>query len=235
MGMATLNTNATDTEAGGTEEDEVIGGRKSPLRRCIVTGTVASRDGMVRFVVAPDDTVVPDLDGSLPGRGLWVTADRTVLAKAVAKNLFAKAARRAVRVEAGLSDRVAGLLRQRCLDLLGLARRGGGAVSGFEKVRDALRAGKLAVLVEAADGAADGRGKVEALAHGLPVIDLFEASALGQALGRDIAVHAGLAPGRMAVRFLEESRRYAGLAGMGKDESELRSGPGRPGNGMKTS
>src|SRR5690349_10848797 len=83
-----------DTE---TFEDEAVGGRRSPLRRCIVTGTVADRDGMIRFVVSPEGGVVPDLEGSLPGRGLWVTAERDVLDKAVTKNIFAKAARRSVR------------------------------------------------------------------------------------------------------------------------------------------
>ncbi|QQP89394.1 RNA-binding protein [Skermanella sp. TT6] len=192
-------------------EEEAIGGRRSPLRRCIVTAVVADRQGMIRFVASPEGAVVPDLEGTLPGRGLWVTADREILSRAVARNQFSKAARRKVKVDPDLVDRVEALLKRRCLDSIGLCRRAGVAVSGFEKVREALRKGKAGALVAAADGAEDGRGKMRALAGEAPVVDLFDAADLGHAFGRDHVVHAMLAPGRLAARFLEECRRYAGL------------------------
>jgi len=192
-------------------EDEAVGGRRSPLRRCIVTATVADRDGMIRFAVSPEGGVVPDLEGSLPGRGMWVTAQRDVLDKAVAKNLFAKAARRKVRVDPALTDLVEALLKRRCLDTLGLGRRAGVAVAGFEKVREALRSAKPGVLIAASDGAQDGRAKMRALAGEAPVVELFDSADLGHAFGRDHAVHAMLAPGRLAGRFRAECRRYAEL------------------------
>lgn len=209
-------------EVGTADEPEAVGGRKSPLRRCIVTQKVQAKDGMIRFVAAPDGTVVPDLEERLPGRGYWVEADRAVLAKAVSRNLFSKAARRTLRTDAELPDRLAGLLRGRCLDLLGLARRGGQAVAGFEKVREALKAGKAGVLLAAGDGAEDGRAKLRALAGGLPVVDLFDAAEIGRALGRDIAVHAVIAPGRLAGKFMAECHRYAGLAPESATELQLR-------------
>ena len=141
-------------------EEEAIGGRRSPLRRCIVTGTVADRSGMIRFAVSPEGFVVPDLEGTLPGRGLWVTADRNTLIKAFKKSAFGKAARRSVRVDRNLPDLVETLLKRRCLDTIGLARRAGIAVAGFEKVREALKHGKAGVLLAASDGAEDGRAKV---------------------------------------------------------------------------
>lgn len=213
-------------EVRDSDEPEAIGGKKSPLRRCIVTATVQAKGRLIRFVVAPDGTLAPDLEERLPGRGHWVTADRAILARAVSKHLFAKAARRAVRVDPELVDKVADLLHGRCLDLLGLARRGGQAVTGFEKVREVLKAGKAAVLIGAVDGAEDGRSKLRGLARGLPEVVLFEASALGAALGRDIAVHAALAPGRMAERFLAECQRYAGFAPGRMTELQLRPGAG---------
>jgi uncharacterized protein len=192
-------------------EEEAIGGRRSPLRRCIVTGTVADRQAMIRFAVSPEGAVVPDLEGTLPGRGLWVTADRETLVRAFKKNAFGKAARRSVRVDRALPDLVETLLKRRCLETIGLARRAGIAVAGFEKVRDALKHGKAGVLIAASDGAEDGRAKMRALAGNAPVIDLFDSGDLGHAFGRDHAVHAMLAPGRLAKRFLEECQRYAGL------------------------
>lgn len=199
-----------------------------PNRRCVATGRVLPKERLIRFVVAPDGTVTPDLAGRLPGRGLWVAAERAALERAVAKTLLARAAQRAaagsvpagaITVPAGLADQVDALLAARCLELIGLARRAGQAVAGFEKVRSWLAEGRVAVVLEAADGAEAGRSKLAALAAGRPVIDLFDAAALGAALGRDIAVHAALAPGGLAKRLVVEAARLAGLrrgAGLGE-------------------
>jgi predicted RNA-binding protein YlxR (DUF448 family) len=193
------------------EDDDTPAGRRNPLRRCIVTGTVRPRQELVRFVISPEGQVVPDLAADLPGRGLWVTAKRAVLAQAVAKQVFAKAARRAVKADAGLVDQVTDLARRRCLDLIGLAKRAGQAVAGFDKVDGALRQGKVAILLAAADGAADGRKKLAALAGSLPLAALFDSAELAAALGREHCVHAAIMPGGLATRFALEMRRYEGL------------------------
>ncbi|MBX9876673.1 MAG: DUF448 domain-containing protein, partial [Beijerinckiaceae bacterium] len=112
--MAGLN-DAIHSDHGtvpATEADD----EKGPLRRCIATGMVQPKDGMIRFVIAPDGEVVPDLEERLPGRGLWLTADRAAVDKAVAKTLFSKAARRAVRAPADLTARLELLLQRRCLN-----------------------------------------------------------------------------------------------------------------------
>ena len=192
----------------GTAEDAPMTG---PLRRCIVTREVLPKESLLRFVIGPAGEVVPDVAGKLPGRGLWVKAERAVLANAIAKNLFAKAARQSVAAPADLVDRTAALLAQRCLELIGLARRAGQALCGFEKVRDALRAERVAVVLAAADGAADGRGKLKALAGDRATVALFTVAELSAALGRENVVHAALAPGRLAERLIVESARLAGL------------------------
>ncbi|MCP5366316.1 MAG: RNA-binding protein [Hyphomicrobiales bacterium] len=182
-----------------------------PHRRCLVEGRSRPCAAMVRFVVGPDQEVVPDVEGRLPGRGLWLSAARDVVNTACARNLFARAARSRVRVPEGMADRVEALLAARCLSLIGLARRAGGAVAGFEKVRLWLRDNRPAVLLAASDGAADGRAKIAALAPGAPVLDLFGADELGRALGRERVVHAALAPGRLADRLMAEADRLAGF------------------------
>jgi hypothetical protein len=200
-------------------EAEAVGGKSSPLRRCIATGTVGPKDGMVRFVVAPDGSVVPDVEETLPGRGLWLTADPALVEKALSKGLFAKAARRPVKPPADLLERTRDQVRRRCLELVGLARRGGQAIAGFEKVAMSLRSGRVAqsggvgLRLEAADGAADGRDKLTALAPGVTVVDLFDRAELGRALGRDEAVHAVLAGGPLAQRLKREAGRLAALSG----------------------
>jgi predicted RNA-binding protein YlxR (DUF448 family) len=194
-----------------TTADQATDGSLGPLRRCIVTRDVLPKDVLLRFVIAPSGEIVPDVQGRLPGRGLWVKSERAVLGAAVAKNHFAKAARRSVDVPSDLVGRTASLLRQRCLDHLGLARRAGQVLCGFEKVRDALRAGSVRVLVAASDGAQDGCAKLRAMAGGLPTLTQFTATELSAALGRENVVHAALAPGRLAERVLIDAARLAGL------------------------
>ncbi|HIJ37894.1 MAG TPA: RNA-binding protein [Rhodospirillaceae bacterium] len=182
-----------------------------PCRRCIVTAVVRPVECMVRFGISPDGAVVPDVAARLPGRGLWLSADRDVVNTAARKGLFAKAARRRVEVQPDLADLIERLLLGRCIDLIGLGRRAGQAVAGFEKVRGELKAGRGRVVLAASDGAADSREKVLALARGLPVVTELASRELGAAFGRDHAVHGLMAPGRLAERFLSEAGRLAGF------------------------
>ncbi|MGH6904010.1 MAG: RNA-binding protein [Geminicoccaceae bacterium] len=185
--------------------------RELPERRCLVTREVKDRDQMIRFVLDPAGQVVPDVDGRLPGRGMWLSADRNVLNRALAANLFARAARARVQVRADLAEQVERLLVSRALDCLGLARRAGQVAMGFDQVRACLRSASAAVLIAAADSAADGRRKLRQLAPGVPVITAFSKAELGAALGREGIVHVAVAPGGLARRLLGSVRRLAGF------------------------
>jgi predicted RNA-binding protein YlxR (DUF448 family) len=198
-------------ESGHPAEDDEEEGR---LRRCIVSGERRDPAEMVRFVVGPEDRLVPDLASKLPGRGIWVGARRELLARAVAKQMFARAARRSVKVDPDLPSRVEALAERQCLDLLGLARRAGAAAAGFEKVEAMLRGGGAGVLIGAADGAADGQDKLRRLAPGVPHVAVLPGAAMAAALGRQGAVaHAAIAPGKLAERFIAASDRLAGVRG----------------------
>jgi predicted RNA-binding protein YlxR (DUF448 family) len=202
---------ADGNEIGPEADDDETG----PLRRCIASGERLAPERMIRFVVGPEDRLVPDVAGKLPGRGMWVGAERAKLSLAVDKHLFARAARRAVKVEPGLPDLVERLVERQCLDLIGLAKRAGVAVAGFDKVETMLRRGPVGVLVEASDGAADGREKLRRLAPGAAVVSQFPAAALAAAMGRDgIVVHIAIARGRLAERLIAASDRLAGLRGL---------------------
>ena len=204
-----------------------------PLRRCLASGAVLPKDRLLRFVVDPGGIIVPDLAGRLPGRGLWLQARRDMMEKACARNLFAKAAKKKVRVPADLPQQVERLALRRCLDLLGLARRAGAVSAGFEKVKAALRAGEVGLLLQAADAAADGRQKVQALARavapGVPQAQFCGAAELGAAVGRESAVHVAVAPGRFAESLKREVQRLAGLRGA----ADRGNGVGRPTEGER--
>ena len=184
-------------------------------RRDLVTHQVMDESRLIRFVAAPDGSVAPDLARKLPGRGLWVAADRASIQAAVKKNLFSRAAKAPLKPAADLADTVDSLLAKRCLDQLGLARREGVLISGFEKSLAKIRAGKAAWIVEASDGSADGRGKLLALAgHMSPppkVCGTFSADDLSLALGLENAIHAVLLTGGRADRWTIEVERLAGF------------------------
>lgn len=186
-------------------------GHPAPSRRCIATGLCKSPAEMVRFAVSPDGEIVPDIAGELPGRGIWVTADRGHVETARIKGLFSRSARCKVTADSALPDRIEALLARRCLDLLGLARRGGGAVAGFDKVREFIAAGRAGLLLAAADGSEDGRAKIRRLDREVPVVDLFSRAELGRAFGREQVVHAAVAPGKIAGGIRAEAKRLSGF------------------------
>lgn len=194
-----------------------------PHRRCIVTGAVGAKDAMIRFVLAPDGTVVADVDERLPGRGFWLSARRDVLEKACAKNPFAKAARTRAAVPDDLADQVERRLVRRCQHLMGLARRSRQAVAGFEKARESLRRGRAGLVLEAADGGPEGRGKLARLAADAPVADVLTADELGAAFGRPRSVHVVVAPGRLAEALRREATRLGGLRATPEQGKDARS------------
>jgi len=177
------------------------------LRRCIVTGVSSSPDKMIRFVVAPDGIVTPDLGRRLPGRGMWLSADRAMVEQAVARKAFARAAKRAVTVPAELPALLERLVLQRALDLLSLARRAGAAVSGLEKVKQA----QVGLMLLARDAGKDAKSRVRGLAGGAPILAAFDAAELGSAFGRDEAVFVAMSKGRLAEKLMIEAERLAGL------------------------
>jgi uncharacterized protein len=179
-----------------------------PQRTCIATGETGAPERMIRFVVGPEGDVVPDLARRLPGRGLWVKAERSAVERAVAKNLFARAARASVKPAADLAERVERLLLERALADLSRARRAGRAVAGFVKVEQMVGQRRAGLLVVADEADGDGLGKLKP--SGLPIARLGDAAALGGIFGREQAVYVAVARDDAGGAFIE--RIEAGAA-----------------------
>ncbi len=192
--------------------------RDEPERRCIVTGESGPKPGLVRFVVGPEAQVVPDVLGRLPGRGIWVSADRAAIEKAAAKGLFSRAARRQVTAPADLADQVEAGLTRRVVDLISMARKAGEAVTGFEKVKDWLVAGRAAVLIQASDGSAREAARLRPPEGEASFIGCLTAGEIGLSFGRERAIHGALAAGGLTERIVEDAARLAGLRGMAQGE-----------------
>ncbi len=213
--------------------------KKPRERKCLVTGETHAVHKLIRFVLDPTGNVIPDVAGKLPGRGGWVLAEGKTLKSAMKKKIFVRFGHKVlassgrkmadvvaledqehnqkqrVTVDDNLPDLVTQLLRQRCLNYLGLVNRAGLLVSGFEKVRSALKTNKCRALITAEDAAEGGRSKIcSGLGNvlvNLQVIDMFTRDELGQTLGLSNAVHVALLSGGMTESFVKEFSRYEGV------------------------
>ena len=219
----TLADETTDTlpEADSGPRD-----RAGTERLCVATRSVLPVDAMIRFVVGPDDALVADLKRKLPGRGVWVSATADAVARAVARNAFARSLRRPVRVPQNLAEETGALLERAAFDALGIAQKSGAVVTGFTKVEQTLEAAaagrqSVVALIAAADAAANGVRKMQALVRRLelddrlvPVMSLT-GEQLDLALGRPNGIHAALLAGPASGGFLARYRKLAAYRGDG--------------------
>lgn len=192
-----------------------------PTRTCIVTREALPAERLIRFVAAPDGTVVADLRRRLPGRGVWVTADAEHVGTAERKRLFGRGLGEAAKVEPGLAERVAGQLREAALSALSLARKAGTLVTGFAKVESAIGEGRVAALIHAVEAGGDGIAKLEAAARrrygaaasDLPAVRIFRSGELDLAFGRTNVIHAALLAGPASDNALNRVRALADFLG----------------------
>ncbi len=213
-------TDALDIPISDNEDKR---GHKGPERRCVATGLSYEKAALIRFVRSPDGIVTPDIAGKLPGRGVWVFADREALTKAIKTKAFARGFKAKSICPDGLIDLVEGLLVKQVLGMLGMALKSGALALGFDQVKAAASADMLAWRIEASDGSPDGRSKIRVLTKAvsreldLPeprVLGCFTAEVLGQAFGREHVVHAAVKPGKMARAIGEAARRLSGFREM---------------------
>jgi predicted RNA-binding protein YlxR (DUF448 family) len=186
--------------------------RSATMRMCAVSREVRPIDELIRFVVAPNGEVVPDVKRKLPGRGLWISASRRTVAEAVRRHQFNRGFKRAVRVAPTLPADTEALLVRSAIEALAVAAKGGQAVSGFAKVEAALQQQEIAALIHACDGAVDGIRKLDAILrqrgkkHGespeIPIVTVLTSAELDLALGRSNVIHAALLAGPAGKTFL---------------------------------
>lgn len=210
--------------------------RHEPERTCIVTREAQSPEGLIRFVLGPDQQVVPDLKHKLPGRGVWVTARADMVDEAVKRRLFSRAFKTEAKASPTLSRDIERLLREDLRQGLALANKAGCVITGFEKVESAITDKPLVALIHAAEAAEDGRRKLAnplrkrlgSAISSFPVIQVLSNDELGLALGRSHVIHAALVAGAGSDGFLNRWHRYRTFCGSGADPSGLDNETGEP-------
>ncbi|WP_370517908.1 RNA-binding protein [Saccharibacter sp. 17.LH.SD] len=203
-----ITSNVSDIDDGPSG-----GGQRKTLslRRCLLSRRHDAPENMLRFVVSPDRRVIPDLTARLPGRGMWLCADRDVLSSPQLGKAFARGARQQVKFPEGLLDLVQEGLAKRLQDGISLGRRAGEAVCGFQKCRERITTGKVGVVICATDASQDELARLMSGHRDIPVVRVPD-RVLASAFGRDRAVYAVIAPGALAQRFVTEYKRFSGVA-----------------------
>lgn len=181
-----------------------------PVRRDALDRERLAAGLMIRFVVSPDGQVLPDLAGKLPGRGVWLKPLPGRIEQAAKRGIFARAAKRPVKVSDDLATRVEGLLAARMLETASLARRAGQIVIGFDQVQAEMKAGRGGVLLLATDAGNEAK-RLIANRQGRRYVAAFERGDLGAKLGRAQVVYAMMVAGALAERMVADARRLAGF------------------------
>ena len=195
-------------QAAAEQEHEGAQDVDDPVRRCALTRARRPKDELIRFVLGPDGTVVPDLKERLPGRGVWLTAAHDTVADAAKRTLFARALKAEAKVPEGLAAQLDRLLADAALSALALANKAGEVVFGHAKVEEAIARGRVLAVVHAREAAEDGCRKLDGKARGmrdgspLPALRAFGADELSLASGRTNVIHAALIQGGAALRVL---------------------------------
>ncbi|MGI9479507.1 MAG: RNA-binding protein [Hyphomicrobiaceae bacterium] len=183
---------------------------QASARTCIVTRVARPPEALIRFVVGPDASIVPDVARKLPGRGVWVTCCRDVVGDAVKKGAFARSLRSKVNVDPELAILVDRLLVRRALDQLSISNKAGLLQCGLGKVDAWLSAGADGALIQAVDASPNGLAKVArkyravcAASKTPPIeVSMLTINELSLAIGRANVVHAALSKGNAATNFL---------------------------------
>jgi predicted RNA-binding protein YlxR (DUF448 family) len=200
-------------QAAAKREQEQDREATDTVRRCAVTRAPRPKDELIRFVLAPDGVVVPDIKEKLPGRGVWLTAAHDTVAEALKRNVFARAFKEDAKAPQALTLQVDRLLADAAVSALALANKAGEAIFGNAKVEEAIARGRVLALIHARGAAEDGCRKLDGKAQGKkdgmtsPAVRVFSADELGLASGRTNVIHAALIQGGAALKVLAAASR----------------------------
>jgi uncharacterized protein len=183
-------------------------------RTCVATRVARPVAELIRFVADPEGRIVPDIKGKLPGRGVWVTLDRQLVAEAQKKQAFARSLKQQVTAEPDLPELTDSLLAADARQAFAFANKAGLVTTGFAKVESLIDARRASAVISAADAADDGCRKLQqaitrthGATNGLPYLRALTGHEMDLALGRENAIHAALLPGSAGSALLKKIRR----------------------------
>ena len=190
--------------------------RETIERKCILTGSIKPISEMLRFVEL-DNTLLPDFNKKLPGKGMYITNSRFSLVSALEKKLFHRVSRHNLKISENFVDMVEQLLKQKALDSINIARKSGALVTGYEKVREAIKKNSVEFLIEANDAAKDGKEKMVLLAKTIEIFNLFSIDELDKTLNKVNTVHLAVTKNNVSESVYLNLKKYQNFIANGEN------------------
>ncbi|MBP3687805.1 MAG: DUF448 domain-containing protein [Alphaproteobacteria bacterium] len=190
--------------------------RETIERKCILDGTVKPQSELLRFVEL-NNTLLPDFNKKLPGKGMYITNNRFSLEKALEKKLFHKVSRHNLKIAENFVETIEELIKQKALETLNLARKSGALVTGFEKVKEAVKKNQVKFIIEATNAGTDGKEKVALFAKNIEIFNLFSIDELDMCLNKENTVHIAILKSDIAVMVYQNLKRYQNFLSDGED------------------
>ena len=199
-------------------------------RMCIVTREKLAADQLIRFVLAPDGALIPDLKQKLPGRGCWVTAQSSYIDQAQKNGLFARSLKEKIEITGSLSQLVDELMSKSTLGMINMARKAGQFITGSSKVDHAVRNGEALASFHATDAANDGVRKINQArtffskmveVEIIPSFQLFSSDEMSQAFGDGNYIHGAALAGKAGENVLKRATALATYRGLDIDKSQV--------------
>ena len=166
--------------------------REAPQRTCISCRRSQDKSGLIRYVLAPDSTIVPDVAHKLPGRGIYTCVDIACVKRAAEKDLFSRSLKRPVKAPFAdqLCTEIARCMEERISSYVALANKAGKIVAGSDMVMENLRkrTSRDRLVLLALDMSEDIGLKIKHLADvsGIAYYSFFDRIRLGELLGKGL-------------------------------------------------
>ena len=161
------------------------------LFTCLSTGLKLDSRNLLKFVLAPDNSLTLDLMDRLPGEGFRISASREVLEDFCKKDLFSQTASCQVIIREDFISYVETALVEHFNSTIGFCRRAGFLIWGFEKVRNALIKKEVTLRIEALDGSTSEKRKLDSITI-VPVLQSLYAYELATSFRRERLIHCAL-------------------------------------------
>ena len=176
-------------------------------RKCILECVVKKTEDLLRFVVL-DNTLLPDFNKKLPGKGIYITNNQLSLKAALDKKLFQKVSHQNLNIDSNMVDVVEGLLKKQALNSINIARKAGALVSGFEKVKEVIKKNNVEFIIQASNAGQDGKEKIAFLAKSIEIFNLFSIDELDITLNKENTVHIAILKSDMSGMVYNNLKKY---------------------------
>lgn len=188
------------------------------LRTCIACRATEAQETLVRYVSAPDGSLLVDYQHKLPGRGSYTCLNKKCMTQAVQRKAFLRSLKNA-QLNVDVEQLISSLQEQvtaRVLNLIGMARKANLVSSGSQLVISSLKNPRDIAWVLMAKDITQGVGskvRERTTRANVPLIECFDKAAIGQALGLSERSVLALMKSPLAQTLNQELQRYTYVMG----------------------